>query len=85
MILKSFIDSESLSTTATTTRLRFSATVNALEYYGLRIWDESGVERDEHWLSERDAAAIRELLVDAVAEQRRVHMEDCRYLRGETA
>lgn len=68
----SFIDSDSHGTGASTTRIRFEARVNALEHYDLRVWDEHGVERDEHWLSERDALAIHDALLDAVAEQRRV-------------
>lgn len=80
MIFTSFIDSDSLSTGPTTTRLTFSATVNALEFYDLRIWDEAGVERDEHWLSERDALAIHDALWDAVAEQRRVMEADGEWL-----
>lgn len=80
MIFNSFIDSDSHGEGASTSRLYYSARVNALEFYDLRVFDDTGAELALKHLSVRDAAAIADALKDAVAEQRRVMEADGRWL-----
>lgn len=81
MIFRSFLDSDDYGSGPLTARLSFSATVNALDWYDLRVWC-GDVEVKSRELSQRDMNAIREALDGAVAEKRREHMESCAWLRA---
>lgn len=82
MVYTSFIESDSYGEGSNCSRLSFSVEVNAIEWCGLAVTDTAGNPIELEIISERDMAAILDLVHHKLQEERKKHLDGCEFLRS---